>query len=356
MKALPSALILSLVAIGAVAEEIPFDSERWKVAAREWRIEEHLGRRSLFLDNGQAWLEGLELLDGEVEFDVAFTPQRGFAGAMFRLVDEVNYEHFYLRPHQSGNPDANQYTPVFDAVSGWQLFHGRSYAAPTVYPTDEWIHVRIVFIGDRADIYIDSDEPTVSVELKRQSVAGSVGLSSFLSDARYSRFRVRDASGEELIGAPVPEADPPADVVTEWSVSQALPEALVDGVERLSESDLPALEWMSLEAEATGVVNLARRGRRTREENTVFARTTIHSEQAGTRRVRFGFSDRVRVFSGDRLVYSGDNGYQTRDYRFLGTIGLFDEIAIDVEPGENPLVFAVSESFGGWGIVAALPE
>ena len=47
------------------------------------------------------------------------------------------------------------------------------------YQFDQWMHVKIVFAGKRADIYVDSDEPLVQVrELKRPIQRGQVGLTS----------------------------------------------------------------------------------------------------------------------------------------------------------------------------------
>ncbi len=36
----------------------------------------------------------------------------------------------------------------------------------------------------------------------------------------------------------------------------------------------------------------------------------------------------------------------------VGTIGLFDEVTLALDAGANELWMAVSESFGGWGLVA----
>ena len=55
-------------------------------------------------------------------------------------------------------------------------------------------------------------------------------------------------------------------------------------------------------------------------------------------------------------MYSGDNGYKNRDFRFLGTIGLFDEVPLKLKRGENQLVLAVSENFGGWGVVGKFED
>lgn len=36
-------------------------------------------------------------------------------------------------------------------------------------------------------------------------------------------------------------------------------------------------------------------------------------------RAGFGCSDRAKVYLNGRLLYAGDNGYASRDYRHLGT-------------------------------------
>src|SRR5436305_7133732 len=115
---------------------VPFDSGAWEIHAGESRVEDHLGRRSLYLKGGIATIArtsgiaGEGFVDGALAVDVAFSGARGFMGAIWRVADTGNYEEFYLRPHQSGNPDATQYTPVFNGVSGWQLYHGERYAVP----------------------------------------------------------------------------------------------------------------------------------------------------------------------------------------------------------------------------------
>ena len=88
---------------------------------------------------------------------------------------------------------------------------------------------------------------------------------------------------------------------------------------------------------------------------TVLARATIVSPRDQTRRLEFGFSDRVRVYLNGRPLYGGADSYGSRDYRFLGSIGWFDAVYLPLETGPNELVLAVSEDFGfGWGIQARL--
>ena len=83
---------------------------------------------------------------------------------------------------------------------------------------------------------------------------------------------------------------------------------------------------------------------------------TIRSDGAQTKRLDFGFSDRALVFLNGRALYRGDDGYRSRDYRFLGSIGYFDAVYLPLEEGDNELVVAVSEDFGGWGVQARLED
>src|SRR5690242_10659140 len=90
---------------------------------------EHLGRPSYRFDNdwpAAVALVEVELLDGPVQVDIALTGERSFPGVGFRTRG-TNYESFFVRPHQTGNPDSVQYTPVFNGVSGWQLYHGSGH-------------------------------------------------------------------------------------------------------------------------------------------------------------------------------------------------------------------------------------
>ena len=61
----------------------------------------------------------------------------------------------------------------------------------------------------------------------------------------------------------------------------------------------------------------------------------------------------VVFLNGERL-FRGSDGYRSRDYRFLGSIGWYDTVYLPLDEGENELLVAVSEDFGGWGIQARL--
>jgi len=355
--------ILAALTLGAslvtASEPIPFDSSRWQIEAEEHRIEEYKGKTSLVLRGGLALVEDSEFTDGVIEYFCAFPDARAFVGATWRVQDAANREEFYIRPHQSGNPDANQYTPVFNGLSAWQLYHGEGYGTPIVYEFDTWFPVKIVVSGDQAEVYIgDLETPALFIDdLKRETASGTVGFAvPNFGAARYADFRFEKADKPKLKGRVERERAAPAGAVMEWEVSVPFTEKALEGSIEITPSLKDDLAWTSLISEPTGLANLSRVSVLTREANTVIARVTVISDRAQSKTLAFGYSDRLRLFLNDRLLYTGNNGFRTRDYRHLGTIGYFDAVTLPLQKGKNELWFAVSESFGGWGVLAAFED
>ena len=63
----------------------------------------------------------------------------------------------------------------------------------------------------------------------------------------------------------------------------------------------------------------------------------------------------VAILNG-KPIYRGNNKWRSRGYRYLGTTGLFDSIYLNLKKGENILLMAVSEDFGGWLITGRIEE
>ena len=61
----------------------------------------------------------------------------------WHLQDAGNYEEFYLRPPQSGSPDANQYSPVFHGLTSWQLWTQVPSLPPHVFSDSPTILIRV---------------------------------------------------------------------------------------------------------------------------------------------------------------------------------------------------------------------
>jgi hypothetical protein len=335
---------------------VPFTSGQWQISG-DHTIETYKGRESLLLDRAVAYLPSAEFENGVIEFDIALSRERGFQGVRFRVRDEQDFEEFYLRPHQSGNPDAMQYTPVFNGVSGWQLYYGEGHGATFEFKFDEWMHVRLLVDGDRMEVYIeDMDNPVLhAFDLKRPPGKGYLGVYSGLGKVRFANFSYR---AMESVPLKSPEKDIPEveqGTIIHWQVSDAFDVKALEGALEVPETLIKAREWKALECEFTGTVNLARAAVRTEDNNTVFAKFTLEAEQGGLHPLDIGYSDAVKIYCNGRILYAGQRRYLSRDYRYLGTIGYFDTVYLPLQAGENEVWFAVTEAFGGWGVKAKLP-
>ena len=345
--------VLVLIATAVHAERIPFDDTAWKIDAQEAEVVNYLGKQALHIRGGYATLPAIQLTDGLIEFDIAVSAERGFSGALFRVQDLANYEHFYIRPHMSGNPDANQYTPVINGVSAWQLYYGEGFGAPVKYRVNQWMHVKIAYRDDRAEVFIDSDAPVLVVDALRRAVAaGAVGVGSGnFAPAYFANFEVAALPADYRFTEVERESEPAEPgTVRAWQVSEAF-----------AADELPARltatgDWTALAAEPSGVTNLAQAPGVAPGKDTVIARLVLDSRAEQTTTLQFGYSDQVTVYLNGRPLYRGDNTYQSRDYRYLGTIGLFDTLFLPLAAGRNEVWFAVTEAFGGWGVQARLPE
>jgi hypothetical protein len=341
------------------AEQYPFGSDVWETTGEEVEFVDYLGNAALRLKGGNAILKGVELQDGVIEFDIAISEIRGFSGVRFRLQEGGNFEHFYVRPHQSGNPDANQYTPVFNGVSGWQLYHGKDYATPVQYRFDEWMHIKVVFQSSRAEIYVDSDEPTLLVpELKRGKAIGGIGVdSNSTAPAYFANFEVLPLPADYTF-TQIERDAPPVDetMIMSWQISDVFSRTELSKAPELEDRFVSARDWTRLAAELTGITNLARVQGIDQKRETAIARLVIRSDSDQIKGLSFGYSDAVSVFVNGKILYSGSNMYMSRDYRYLGTIGLFDKVHLPLKEGDNEIWFALSEAFGGWGIQAQFDD
>ena len=343
-------------------EIIPFDSNLWEIEASESRVEDYLGENSLFLKGGFATIKDSEFTDGIIEYDIAFGEQRGFLGHVWRLQDFGNFEHFYMRPHQSGNPDACQYTTVYNNISSFQLDSGiEESSAMLTYPFNEWLHVKSIVSGKNAEIYVDDMEKPALVinELKRDIEPGKVGLfvESDLAPAHYANFSYTSTSNPPLKTEIKPPEKAPEGTVRSWLVSNSFQEQYLDNKYQLFiEEEKENLNWTKLVADNSGITNLSKIQGITDGKNTVFARTKIVADRDTIKQLKFGFSDRVKVYLNGQLLYGGNDAVISRDYRFLGTVGLFDELYLPLKAGDNELWMAVSEDEFrlGWGLIAQL--
>ena len=154
------------------------------------------------------------------------------------------------------------------------------------------------------------------------------------------------------------ERKPVEGLIPEWHISDKFDEKSLK-----DPSKLPALikerKWGKKIAIEEGIAaNISRIIERydNTSNNTVFAKIEITTNKEALELFEFGYSDRVVVILNGKPIYQGNNRFQSRDYRYLGTIGLFDAIYLPLKKGKNTLLLAVSEDFGGWLVTGRFPS
>ncbi len=336
---------------------VPFDSPRWQFDAKTAVRETHFGQEALRLQGGYALLADANFKNGVISFDISVKKARYFPAIQFRMQGPGQFEEYYLRPHQSGNPDAMQYTPVYNGLGGWQLYHGPGYTNAAPLPFDRWLHVKIVVNEREAEVYFDDQpEPILFISrLKRTPAAGMICLSNpSPEDVWYSNVSITPDAAPVIKSKSKPLPPLPSGTITQWEVSPPFSEQLLAGVTTLSSALHSPLSWVTLAADEAGTADLSMLSGVSKDSNTVFVKTTITSARDEIRKFSFGFSDRVRLYCNGKLLYAGEDNFMSRDYRFLGTIGYYDAVWLDLKKGRNEVWMAISENFGGWGVKARL--
>ena len=82
----------------------------------------------------------------------------------------------------------------------------------------------------------------------------------------------------------------------------------------------------------------------------------VESPREQVKEFTFGFSDYVFVYLNGRVIYYGADTQNSRDYRFLGTIGYFDKLFLPLKKGTNEIWLVIPEDFGGWGVKAKFED
>jgi hypothetical protein len=127
----------------------------------------------------------------------------------------------------------------------------------------------------------------------------------------------------------------------------------------LDREALDELAWDELRTDRAGRINVAeyRAFPPEARQGRVYARVLLHSDAPRTVKLNFGFSDQGSVFLNGELRFTGNNTYRSRSLRYLGVMTLDnDALYLPLLEGENELVVAVTEAFGGWGLVAKLGD
>jgi hypothetical protein len=346
-----SFLLVIFCSTNAQTVKVPLTLDRWDTVGVRPIRETYMGKECFLLQSGGMIVKDAELRDGTIEADINFPQQRSFPGFAVRMQDYDNFENFYVRPHQSGNPDATQYTPVFNSQAGWQLYHGEGYSKAFPFKFNQWHHIKIELHGLQAEFYIDDTLLIRVKELLTGWKTGKIGMITGGAPLRVANVQYTIKQESAPIPIPVP-ANGTGGIVTQWQVSNMVNRRLFEKQHQLTPEIKKKLTWTTQTSEPSGTTNLARFGKSADTANTMVTKIIIESESEQVKALSFGFSDYVTVYLNDKALYYGADNFMSRDYRFLGTIGFFDKLFLPLKKGINELWFVVSEDFGGWGVKA----
>ncbi len=342
---------------GFSQEIIPLDTNNWDIQARAYVLENYRGEDAIYLHQGSAILKDRKFLNGTIEFDVFLTERRAFPGITWRAQENGNAEHFYLRSHLPGKPDANQAISMVKGIAAWQLYFGEAYSFPYEYNYNDWTHVKVVVNGNKAQVFLDyAEKPNLSWIMKHEPKSGAFQFGHGFAPMHYANFKL-DPEATELVDFKPVETEPIPGTIQEWTVSDKFSEKLLNNPDSIAFA-IKGRSWKDkIEVDETSAANLswihARYGS---PGNTVFVRLEITSDKDQYKLFEFGYSDRALAILNEKPIYRGSNRWQSRDYRYLGTIGLFDAVYLDLERGKNTLLIAISEDFGGWGVMGRIKD
>ena len=358
-----SFFIVTILPLAVTAQEesssLEFAGYQWRVAARQAEVVNHLGREALRLGAGRVIADDIVLINGVIRFDAAFTEQQSFIGAGWRAENDQNFEEMYFRAHLNNDPDTLQYTPVYNGLSAWQMFYDGQSIAPLQHRYGEWNEVKIVVDGDSAEIFYNSEEPALHIsKLDRNPVSGAINLrvtGQGSEPVYFSNFSVSQLSSSDRITPQAMEdISLPAGLITHWQVSAPFGEEEVSVKLNLASTNTENLDWQTMAVGEHGFVNLAKLHPATPDHNTVWLRTNISVDSPQPKEMLFGYSDRVRIYLNGKRLYTGIGGWRIRNYSFMGLVSFHDAVVLNLNTGNNELLIAVSETFGGWGWGAAI--
>lgn len=282
-----------------------------------------------------------------MQAEVALPEEVGFIGFVFGARDEANYELVYLAPVEI------QYDPVMNGSMTWQIYNGPEYQKPLPNTTGGWHTFTVEVQPEGAVVYLDEDpQPQLVIRnLQHGGEAGRVGVWNFLHSY------IRNLTVEEIETAPLPQL--PSDtslstgtvepdfkrmspfIVQEWKVSDVYQDQLKSG---------DAQTWQKAMVEENGVLNLNRLYK-AKPGSKVQVQAEVNIAEPMVSMLSFGFSDHLRIWINDELVYEG--GWNWNPPSSDGRIrDHFVEIPISWIGGQNTIRAEVSQQeFFGWGLI-----
>jgi hypothetical protein len=202
------------------------------------------------------------------------------------------------------------------------------------------------------------------MNLARAPRAGYMALRAFNPDATLPPGEVAARFANVVVRPDMVEHDfgpMPADVVhepgsiTRWQISPAFKGGREPVMQLPSDLLATKTQWPSYPVESSGVVAIGRHMDRPRPDGAAIARLVIRSSGQRLQRLYLGYSDYVTVFVNGAPIFAGDAHYSFDQPRQVGLICRWQStIWLPLRDGENEILLAVVDSFGGWALTGRL--
>jgi hypothetical protein len=296
-------------------------------------------KNALYLDSlGKAVLckEVIRYRSYRLEAEVALPGQAGFIGLVFGARDEYNYELVYMGSEEI------QYDPIMNGSMTWQIYNGPRYQKPLPNTTRKWMKLALEIHPNGVRVFLnDAEEPQLVIaQLQHGRVEGGIGFWSYLP-ACIRNFAVAEIpyDGMERSSADYSRLKSEG-FITEWLVSQG---------NSSGEQEPAGNEWLPVLVEENGTLNMNRLYEPAAGASGIAA-GLVELEEGSDGILSFGFSDVLRLWFNDELVYEGDWCWKppTADGRIRSS---YESVPVRGKAGVNRIRAELTnfEMFG-WGL------
>jgi len=332
---------------------VPLDAQSWLVPDGVKAVFEEFDGRATVMLNGTISAINHEFSNGVIEVDVYANQKRSFAGISFRQQDGTS-EEVYMRMHKSGQPDAVQYTPIYNRESSWQLYD--ELQTNTRFLNEGWNTLRIEVVGDRSQVLINGSKVLVVQDLKTDLLTGGVGLFSLFGN-RFSNFRYSD----EEIAIPSEKeerAQRLPGIITKWNLSEAQNFIAED----LDYNMFSAMSMIEVSTENSGLLPISKFRKKPSSGNFeqnpeayAVALTTFSGIAGEYKQFSFDYSDKIIVYFNGERIFSGNNAFRAKGNLFKGNLRInTNTIYLPLKEGANTLHCVVIDRANGWGLMGRL--
>jgi hypothetical protein len=198
-----------------------------------------------------------------------------------------------------------------------------------------WTHIKLVVNEDTAQLFMDhSEQPHLSYCLKHAPKSGPVSIGGSAAAMHCANFTM-DPTATKLINFEAPQPKKIDGIIGKWEVSDKFRAIDLRNCYSIPQI-IEARKWSgAIEIDENGAPNISRIVTRYdgKPGNTVCMKLTIQADEACTKVFEMGYGDRAVAILNGKLLYRGSARWRSCDYRYLGTIGLFDAVYLALEQG-----------------------